>query len=144
MSYVTSQLLGLRVLIVDSHEDSLLLATIALECLRVNVLAVKSAKQALRALPTFQPEILISELCLPEEDGYSLMRKVRAYLDCRKQQIPAISLTTQVHEEAKSLAFDAGFCRHIAKPYYFETLVEAVVELSESDAFPFNAYQYCA
>lgn len=143
MPYETSQIADLRVLIVDNHEDSLELATIALECFHANVLAVRSAKQAMQALHSFQPAILISELHLPEEDGYSLMRKARAYLNGQRRQVFGIALTTQVSEEAKVKAFAVGFCQHIAKPYSIETLIESVAQLSESGNCRFGNYQCC-
>jgi len=143
MSYTTSQVVGLRVLVVGSNEDSLFLVAAALEVLQVNVLAVKSAREALRALRHFQPELLISELCLPEEDGYSLMRKVKAYLDCQKRQIPAIALTTQVSPEAQAQAYSVGFCRHLAKPYDLQALVEMIVQLAGAKPLLLGSCQCC-
>ncbi|MEB3212333.1 MAG: response regulator [Leptolyngbyaceae bacterium] len=125
----------LRVLIVDNHQDSL---EIAAEVLKADcnayVFAVNTAQQAYNAVSIFQPDLLISELCLPEEDGYVLIEKLKRYMADQNHYIPAIALTTQVSLEAKARAFAAGYCHHIAKPYDFETLAKTVLWLTTSDA----------
>jgi len=135
---ITHLIYGLRILLVDSHQDSLDVATTILADYNANILAVNTTEQAYHALPIFQPHLLISELCLPEEDGYSLMRKVKKYMDDQDHNIPAIALTTQVSLEAKIGAFSAGFCRYIEKPYDFETLVKTVAQLAESEIREFQ------
>ncbi|WP_187329534.1 response regulator [Halomicronema hongdechloris] len=121
-------------MVVDGHEESLYLTASVLEGLDAEVLAVNSAQKALRKLPIFQPKILISELRLPDEDGYWLLGKVKAFADCHNLQIPAIALTTQASLAAEARALSVGFCRHIAKPYDFETLIETVAQLVETVA----------
>lgn len=143
MSYETFGAIGLRVLVVDSHEDSLLLARLILECVYANVLAVTSAVHALPALRYFQPELLISELYLPEIDGYTLMQQVHHDLARQNRQIPAIALTTQVSAEAQARALAVGYWRYIAKPYQAETLLETVAQLSPTRALLWNGCCCC-
>lgn len=126
-------LAGIRVLLVDGHADSLYLATLALEGCHFNVLPVTSAQQALTALPTFEPDILISELRLPDQDGYAFMHQVNAYLKRQQRHLPAIALTTQRDNQAIARAYSVGYRRFIPKPYNIATLVKAVTELSTPD-----------
>jgi len=121
-------------MIVDNHEESLYLTMSILEGCNAEILPTTSAKQALAALETFQPDLLISELRLPEEDGYALVRKVKAYADRHNLYIPAISLTSQISQAAEDRALSAGFHEYIAKPYDMETLIETVAQLVETVA----------
>ena len=92
-----------------------MLTTIIEQC-GTDVLAVASVAEALAALDSFQPDVLISDLGMPDEDGYSLIRKVRALNPEHGGKIPAIALTAYALEEDRMRALLAGYQIHIAKP----------------------------
>ncbi len=115
---------GLRVLVVDSNQDSQEIITYFLESLNYQVLSVYSAIAALSAVKTFKPDILLSELLLPQRDGYWLMQALRN----RGCRIPAIAVTVAAMSQEREHAFAAGFNDHIAKPFMLNDLSAAVVQ----------------
>ncbi|NMF64357.1 response regulator [Brasilonema octagenarum] len=125
----TSQLLdGLRVLVVDDDTDNLDLIKVIFEEYNVQVTAVTSAGEALEAITQLKPNILISDVAMPDEDGYSLIQKVRN-LAAAVSQIPAIALTAHASEEAGALALDAGFSIRLVKPFDPDDLITVVSKL---------------
>lgn len=118
-------LTGLRVLIVDDDPDTRELIVGALEQCHARVTAVTSAPEALAALaqtprpsgPDQAPfDVLISDIAMPGEDGYSLIRKLRALPSETGGRIPTIALTAYARGEDRTRALLAGFDRHVAKP----------------------------
>lgn len=116
---------SLRVLVVDDNEDSLILTKFILEN---NGFQVKTATSVLEALETIQQlkfDILISDIAMPEIDGYSLMRKIRNSSISEQREIPAIALTALSCDESRSMALASGFQSYVNKP------VEPIVLLAE-------------
>jgi signal transduction histidine kinase/ActR/RegA family two-component response regulator len=109
-------LADLRVLMVDDEADTRLLLTTIMELHGAKVLAVASAAEALVALGEFQPDIIVSDIGMPDEDGYSLLRKVRALSPAAGGRIPAVALTAYAREEDRMRALLAGYQVHVAKP----------------------------
>lgn len=120
----------LTVLVVDSDADSRELMYIFLEMHQINPVVVATAREALFALKRTQPNLLISEIGLPGEDGYSLIKKVKRIETERGIAIPAIALTAYVMKEDRERALAAGFCKHIPKPCDLDELALAVFNLS--------------
>ena len=118
---------GIRVLLVDDDRDNLELLTFILEQSKAVVSAVTSAKEALDVLAQFKPDILVSDIGMPEMDGYTLMRQVR--LRASEGQIPAIALTAYVGEVNQQQALGVGFQIHIPKPVEPEKLLRAMANL---------------
>ncbi|MGF1490528.1 MAG: response regulator, partial [Prochloraceae cyanobacterium] len=85
-----NQFKGLRVVVVDNNDDSLKMISLYLKWLGANIKAVTSAKNAINAIKSFQPELIISDLFMPEEDGYWLIKTIR---EEHNKYIPAIALT---------------------------------------------------
>lgn len=108
---------GLQILSVDDDMDTRELLQFVLEDYGAEVLTVGSAKEAIAALTENldKYDILISDIGMPEEDGYSLMQQVRS-LDAKAGNIPAIALTAYASDKEVQRAIDAGFNKHIAKP----------------------------
>ncbi|HEX5705840.1 MAG TPA: ATP-binding protein, partial [Pyrinomonadaceae bacterium] len=106
----------LRVLLVDDEEDARLLLVAVLEQRGAVVAAVASAAEALEALKEFRPDILVSDIGMPEEDGYSLLRKVRALDAEAGGRVPAVAITAYAREEDRMRALLAGYQVHVAKP----------------------------
>lgn len=128
-----SLLHGLRVLVVDDEAGILELLKTILEQYAAQVTAVGSAKEAIAAL-TANPgeyDVLLSDIGMPDEDGYTLIRQVRELSAETGGQIPAAALTAYVGGEDQSETLSAGFQRHIAKPVEPEQLGLIVAELAQ-------------
>ncbi|KAB8319660.1 response regulator [Tolypothrix campylonemoides VB511288] len=128
----SSPLQGVRVLVVDDDADSRDFLVFALQDFGAIATAVTSASSALEVLTTFQPDILISDIGMPEQDGYSLIRQIRALPPEQGGDIPAIALTAYAGDRDRSLALAAGFQRHLSKPVMPDHLADVVVELVNS------------
>jgi PAS domain S-box-containing protein len=111
-----TDLTGLRVLVVDDEPDTLEILRAALTSYGANVRTAASASLALETFLVWKPDVLISDLGMPNEDGYSLIRKVRALKPEEGGSVPAAALTAYVREEDRLRALDAGFQTHISKP----------------------------
>ncbi len=127
-----ASLAGLRVLIVDDDPDARELVTIILEQRSARVTAVASAEQALEASRVALPHVLLSDIGMPGEDGFSLIRRFRQLAEARGVFVPAAALTAFVREEEKQRALAAGYQMHISKPIEPERLAEAVAQLARS------------
>ncbi|MDX6694185.1 MAG: hypothetical protein QOF02_1788 [Blastocatellia bacterium] len=121
---------GLRVLVVDDEADSLEFLNVSLAGCGAEVCAVTSAAEALAALAEFRPDVLISDIGMPHEDGYTLMRKVRALSPEQGGAIPAAAVTAYARAEDRMRALLAGFQSHIAKPIAPAELVALVASLA--------------
>ncbi|MFN6525894.1 ATP-binding protein [Nostoc sp. ChiSLP03a] len=120
---------GIQILVVDDETDSRDFIAFVLEQDGAIVTAVGSGTEALQAIAQSIPNIIISDIGMPEMDGYMLMRQIRTLGLEQGKQIPAIALTAYVGELDRQQAIAAGFQRHIAKPIDPETLVAIVVEM---------------
>jgi signal transduction histidine kinase len=107
---------GVRVLLVDDETDSREVITAMLLQYNVEVLAVDSAPAALEALKQWQPDVLLSDIEMPGEDGYSLLRKIRALDRKLGGQTPAAALTAYGRAEDRIRALEAGYQIHLPKP----------------------------
>ena len=107
---------GLQVLVVDDDIDSLDLLVFILQEYGVRVLTAKSAPQALEMLGQFKLDLLISDIAMPGENGYELIRKVRTLKASQTREIPAIALTACLLEEGRTLALESGFQVYLTKP----------------------------
>ncbi|TMB59685.1 MAG: response regulator [Deltaproteobacteria bacterium] len=125
---------GLRVLVVDDEADARESLTVVLEQCGAVVTAVASARDALSALAHQRPDILVSDIGMPEEDGYSLIEKVRVLDAQRGGRIPAVALTAYAAPEDRRRALAAGYELHVPKPVTPEELVTAVANLSGRSA----------
>jgi CheY-like chemotaxis protein len=104
------------VLIVDDESDTLEFLSAVLGNCGATVIGVTSAADALRVIEETKPDLLISDIGMPDEDGYALIRKVRRLGGRRGEQIPAIALTAYAREEDRMRAFREGYQMHLAKP----------------------------
>lgn len=131
MCYQFLPLHGLQVLVVDSDPDSRYLLTMLFEMYGVETITATSALEALEILKQVKPDLLISELGLPKEDGYSLMCKVKALESERQVQIPAIALTVYARESDRAHALSVGFEKHLPKPFDIDELIATVACLTQ-------------
>ena len=117
---------GLCVLVVDDDEESRTIVAEYLEGQRAVVVTAASARQAFDVLRQQRVDVLLADIAMPEEDGYSLIKRVRASSTPRTASIPAAALTSFARQEDRQLALQAGFHLHLSKPIDPRRLVEAV------------------
>jgi PAS domain S-box-containing protein len=126
------QLAGVRVLVVDDEPDArALLRRLFEECEAVVSLA-SSSEEALSILQTQLPDVLISDIGMPGDDGYSLIRRVRALPDEKGGRIPAIALTAYARIEDRVKSMVSGFQHHLSKPIEPTELIAVVARLVDS------------
>jgi PAS domain S-box-containing protein len=123
------ELTGIRVLVVDDELDTRNLSTALLSEYGAEVLAVASAAEGLVSLETFQPDVLVSDIGMPEMDGYTLLQKVRSLPSDQGAQIPAIALSAYARDEDRQRSVNSGFQNHISKPFDLKELVQAIFDL---------------
>ncbi len=129
---VRRRLDGVRVLIVDDEVDALDLAAAILEQAGAQVTIAASASAARESLAHTLPDVLVSDLGMPNEDGYSLIRSIRALGAARGFWFPAIAFTAYAQAEDKKRALAAGFQVHLPKPVDAETLVATIARLASA------------
>lgn len=122
---------GLRVLVVDDEADTLEWIAIVLQQSGAQVSAVGSVEEALEALENLKPDVLVSDIGMPGEDGYALIRKVRQLEPDMGERIPAVALTGYARVEDYTEALAAGFQLHVAKPIRAAELVAVVASLAK-------------
>ncbi len=120
---------GIEVLIVDDDEDSRALLEVALDRTGAHVHVADSAAAAFALLEQREVDVLISDIGMPEEDGFSLIKRIRALP--QHGNLQAIALTAYAREEDVARALDAGFQRHVAKPTDVAALARLVADLVE-------------
>ncbi len=121
---------GLHVLVVDDQEDTRVFVGIALQGCGARVTAVDSVAAALIALQNLRPDVLLSDIGMPTEDGYTLIKRVRALPPEQGGQIPAAALTAFARVEDRVRALRAGFQSHIPKPVEPLELVTVIANLA--------------
>ena len=125
-----NQLYGIKALVVDDEPDARELLAFILEQQGAEIELASSAKEALNKLKNFLPDILISDIGMPEEDGISLVKKIRQLPYNKGGDIAAIALTAFAAEEHRKTSLDAGFQMHLTKPVDTDDLIEAVINLT--------------
>jgi len=117
---------GLRTLVVDDDPDTREPLVEMLSGTGADVRAATSAADAMRIFEEFHPQLLVSDVGMPEEDGLSLMRRVRALGPSRGGDVRALALTAMASIKDREAALAAGFNMHLAKPIGFDELTEAI------------------
>ena len=116
---------GLRIVVVDDEADSRELVRAILTRCGGEVNCCESVAEAMKAIREWKPDLLVSDIGMPNEDGYSLIRKVRR-LRSKRSKLPAVALTAYATKEDKARALETGFQMHVAKPIEPETLVMSI------------------
>ncbi|HEY9873640.1 MAG TPA: response regulator, partial [Candidatus Obscuribacterales bacterium] len=129
-----SILTGIKILVVDDEADSRDFYTFVLEQSGASVTAVASAAEALQALAESERDVLISDIGMPETDGYTLMRQIKVLQAHQGKQIQAIALTAYAGEINQQQALKAGFQKHLSKPVEPEELVKAIATLLKKNS----------
>ncbi len=129
-----SELADVAILVVDDDADTRELLLEVLANCGANARGVSSAAEAFAAVAEYHPDILLSDIGMPGEDGYALMRRLRTLPAVQGGAIPAAAITAYNRSEDRMLAFEAGFQLHVAKPIDLGELVAAAVSLSQMAA----------
>jgi PAS domain S-box-containing protein len=124
---------GLKVLAIDDQPDTRDLIIVALTRYGAEVKACTSATEALKTIQEWKPQVIVSDIGMPDEDGYDLMRKVRALDADGVGGIPAVALTGYAGAENESKARSAGYQVHIAKPVELRELITTIAKLSQRE-----------
>jgi PAS domain S-box-containing protein len=127
-------LAGVHVLVVDDEPDARDLIEHILRQCGAGVTLASSADEAMAAFETRRPDVLLSDIGMPGEDGYSLIRRVRALADEQGGNTPAVALTAFARVEDRDRALREGFQLHVSKPVEPAALANAVAELARRDA----------
>ncbi len=117
-----------RVLVVDDDADGREVLRAILSQEGAEVTTVSSASEAVDALQRVQPHVLISDIGMPDEDGYQLLRRIRAS-GWHERRLPAVALTAYAGEDHRRRALDAGYQEHVPKPLDFRRIVALVAHL---------------
>lgn len=131
MSRGDHNLEGLHVLLVEDDDDTREVLTLGLTLYGADVVAVASAAEAVAELEKRLPDVILSDIGLPDEDGLQLIRRVRQMSPSRGGRVPAVAVTAFTLKDDPDEAVRAGFQRHFRKPVDTHALFGAVVELAE-------------
>ncbi|HMD96651.1 MAG TPA: response regulator [Terriglobia bacterium] len=125
-----SLLEGVRVLVVEDEADSREVVALILERSGAEVMVAAAASEALRILESELPDVLVADIEMPGEDGYSLVQRVRALPSERGGHTPAVALTAHAAALDRAKLLGAGFDRHVPKPVQPPELVTVVAALA--------------
>ena len=121
---------GLLVLVVDDEDDTRQLLVQSLTFHGATVISAVSAENALAEIIEKNPDVLVSDIGMPDEDGYSLIRRVRLLPDKHQQNIPAIALTAFTRAQDRMRALSSGFQSHVSKPVEPDELATVIASLT--------------
>jgi len=130
ISLPTTSLDNVQVLLVDDDPDTLQILSVMLAESKAKVQQVASVREALDVLEWYEPDVIVSDLAMPGEDGYSLIAKIRASENGK--EIPAVALTSYVRVEDRTRALSAGFNMFVPKPVEPLELITAIANLVDS------------
>jgi CheY-like chemotaxis protein len=122
---------GLKVLVVDDEDDAREVLRALLEHCDAQVLAAESTSEAMTLLEHERPDILVSDIGVPGEDGYSFIGRVRALRPDQGGRIPAVALTAYASSEDRTRALARGFNQHVTKPVDASELTVVIKNLVE-------------
>lgn len=118
---------GLKILAIDDEVDSLDILTAILEQEGATLIAVASAAEAMEVLSQTTPDLIISDIGMPETDGYTLIEQIRDLP--QGKNIPAIAFTAYANEIDRQYSLNAGYQKHLCKPIIIPELIAAITEL---------------
>jgi CheY-like chemotaxis protein len=125
---------GLRVLVVDDDLDTLSLLATVLRASGAEILAADSAGVALETFLAAPPDVLVTDIGLPGQDGFSLLAAIRGLPASAGGNVPALALTAYARAEDRERALRSGFQRHLAKPVDPDALLAAIASVRSPPA----------
>ena len=131
----SARLDGLRVMVVDDEPDTREMLSLMIGQLGAEVCACATSHDAMNLLGEWKPDVIVSDIEMPDEDGYELMRKVRQLeANSGERKVPAIALTAYGRVEDRVRALSAGYQMHIAKPAEPAELAAVIASLAARNA----------
>jgi CheY-like chemotaxis protein len=128
---ISPELTTVRVLVVDDQEEARTLLRTMLANAGAQVFEASSADEAREAIAEQRPDVLVSDIAMPREDGYELIRSIRQADDAHdRPRLPAIAVTAYARVDDRDRAMAAGYDRHISKPVDPEALLRAVAAVA--------------
>jgi signal transduction histidine kinase/DNA-binding response OmpR family regulator len=127
---MSARLADVHVLVLDDEEDMRDLISMILEHAGARVTRVPTVAAALKAIAADCPDVAVSDLAMPGEDGYAFVKRVRAWDDAVLRALPLVAMTAYARAEDRHRVLAAGFQRHVAKPIEPVELVEALAEIA--------------
>jgi CheY-like chemotaxis protein len=124
------RLTGLRILTVDDDRNTREMLQEALERAGAEVVSAASAREALATMRTFRPDVLVSDIGMPHEDGYDLLRQIRLLPEKEGGNVPAIALTGYAREEDQEATREAGYQAVTPKPVDLDRLLSAIATMA--------------
>jgi CheY-like chemotaxis protein len=129
--FPSDALLGVHVLVVDDDEDSRVIVETVLRYCGALVTLAASAAEALRLLHRVTPDVVVTDIAMPEQDGYWLLRELRALPSGRTLPVVAVTAHEQLHRPERTLS--AGFQAHVRKPIDPWELCRVLVSVTRRD-----------
>jgi CheY-like chemotaxis protein len=129
-AFISAELAGLKVLVVDDHADARDLIKRVLEECAAEVFTAATAADALLLVEAHKPDVLVSDIGMPDVDGFELLRRVRALGADRGGKLHAIALTAFARSQDRTRALRAGFQVHVSKPVDPSELVATVASVA--------------
>jgi len=129
---VVRELEGVRILLVEDDEDTREVLSLGLHLAGAEVVGVRSARQAMDEMAIWRPDVIVSDIGLPDQDGLGLMRRIRELPTADGGRVPAAAVTAFTLSDDLHEPFTAGFQRHFRKPVDTRTLFSAIAELASS------------
>ena len=126
---------GLRILVVDDDADSRDLVTTVLRDRGAEVKSAESAAAALLAFRAFTPDVLVSDIGMPDVDGYELLRRIRALPELAGERVKAVSLSAYATAQDRANSLAVGFAMHLAKPVTIRELVRTIAAVAGPSYF---------
>ncbi len=133
LSPLSTDLRGIKVMAVDDSADTRQLLKMLLTSYGAETRVVASGTEVLAKLSTFDPDVLICDISMPDMDGYTLLQQIRVLPDAQGGNTPAIAVTAFTRQEDRQMALSQGFQEHIPKPIDPEKLAIAIVRLASVD-----------
>jgi PAS domain S-box-containing protein len=129
---------AVRVLVVDDEPETLLLLSTVLTQCGARVMTASSAKEGFRELQTWRPDVIVSDIGMPVEDGHSFMKRAKVWMRETSTWIPAVALTAFARAEDRMKALSSGYQIHVPKPVEPAELIAVIESLVERRAAPWK------
>jgi CheY-like chemotaxis protein len=126
---LNNRLRHVRILAVDDDKDTREMLRFILQQQAAHVIAAKSVTEAVDSFQSFPPDVILTDIAMPDYNGYALIALVRASDKKMGRTTPAIALTAYTSPADKKTALEAGFQKYIAKPFEPAELIEAICSL---------------
>jgi CheY-like chemotaxis protein len=129
---IPQELRGKKILVVEDDFECLQLTKLILEMHGAQAVTARSVPEALELFAAHQPDLVLSDICMPDETGYSLVQKIRAFRAEAGGKTPAVAMSGLSEAEDRERILNAGFNHFLPKPYLHEALVGLVQQALRS------------